>query len=962
MAGRSPAERPGPFPSGILPAPSAATVRGDVTTSDQPSRPPVLPPAGRPSPPATPGLPGGQRGTPPGTGGGTPPPVGAGGGSPPPPRRFWRTPRGIVSILASALAVAAAGGSLVGYLLTFDIPEVRQLQDWKPRVVTTLYSADGQILYQFGAEKRIVIGLDDIPKNFIDALIATEDSRFYQHMGIDLRGIARAILTDIIHMRKAQGASTITQQLARSLFLKPEKTMRRKLQEMVLALQIEKSFTKSEILAFYCNQVYMGNGRYGIEAASQFYFGRPAKSVTLDEAALLTGLVQRPGYYDPVRFVDRAQARRNHVLARMAKAGKIAQADADAAIARPVHLAKLPEEDNIAPYFVEEVRRYLEAKYGEATLYEEGLEVHTTLDPAMQKAANKAVFDGLRVLDKRQGFRPITENLVKQKTDPATYSHPSWGKPPTAGKLRFGLVKEVTKKGASIRLGDYTAQIGSEAIDWTGKSSVAQVLKVGDVAPFLVVAVDEAKKEIRAKLDQVPLVEGALLAIDPSNGEIKALVGGYDFNRSEFDRTMQSYRQAGSAFKPFVYSAAIESGYTLADTIFDEPTVFIDPATKDQYQPSNYYRKYYGITTLRQAMEESRNIVAVKLLNQVGYQKTINLARAMGITSPLQPYPSMALGTMEVSLVDLTSAYSVFPNQGVRVEPHLIRDVADREGKLREEAKAKVTEALRTDVAYVMTYLLEGVTESGTGAAAARALDRTVAGKTGTTDDLADAWFVGFSPSLVCGVWVGFDQKKSLGEGETGAHAALPIWIDFMKEALKGRPSEQFTRPANVDYVPIDRRTGLRATVESNCPNPFLEAFVEGTEPAKPCSEIEHYRIGLPYYLQKFDLDRDLTLAIDSDTLVRLVREGQGEVEAASDGKEILVHDAGNELHVRLDIRRSDRKEAMNELAGDGSPAPRESPTPSAEATPGGTPPGDAAPPIVGVDGRPATIIPIKRD
>ncbi|HKN48076.1 MAG TPA: PBP1A family penicillin-binding protein, partial [Candidatus Polarisedimenticolia bacterium] len=782
-------------------------------------------------------------------------------------------------MILSALLVAITGGSVVGYVLTFDIPEVQQLQDWKPRVVTTLYSADGQILYQFGAEKRIVVGLDQIPNSFIDALIATEDSRFFRHMGIDLRGIARAIITDIIHLRKAQGASTITQQLARSLFLKPEKTLRRKLQEMVLALQIEKSFTKNEILGFYCNQVYMGNGRYGVEAASEFYFAKPAKAMSVEESALLAGLVQRPEFYSPTRSTERAQARRNHVLNRMVLEEKLTREQADAAIAKPVVHAKLPEEDNIAPYFVEEVRRYLEAKYGEGALYEEGLEVHTTLDPGMQKAANRAVFEGLRVLDKRQGFRPIKDNVLAQKGELATYTHPTWSKPPLVGRLRFGLATEVTRKSAVVKLGDYLAHLGPEAIDWTAKSSLTQVLKVGDVAPYLIQGVDEAKKELKVKLDQVPLVEGALLAIDPSNGEIKALVGGYDFNRSEFDRAMQSYRQAGSAFKPFVYASAIDKGYTLADTIFDEPTVFIDPATKDEYQPSNYYRKYYGITTLRQAMEESRNIVAVKLLNEVGYQKTIDLARSMGISSPLQPYPSMALGTMEVSLIDLTSAYSIFPNQGVRVDPHLIRDVADREGQIRENAKPKVTEALRADVSYVMTYLLEGVTESGTGAAAAKALNRPVAGKTGTTDDLADAWFVGFSPSIVCGVWVGFDQKKSLGEGETGAHAALPIWIDFMKEGPGSRPAEKFIRPANVDYLPIDRRTGLRATVESNCPNPFLEAFIEGTEPAKSCSETEHFRIGLPYYLQRFELTRDLELQIDAETLVRLVKEGQGEVE-----------------------------------------------------------------------------------
>ncbi|OLD65317.1 MAG: hypothetical protein AUI52_07795, partial [Acidobacteria bacterium 13_1_40CM_2_68_10] len=839
------------------------------------------------------------------------------------------------------------------YLLTFDIPEVKHLQDWKPPVVTTIYSADGQVLYQFGAEKRIVVGLDQIPKEFLEALVATEDSHFYEHFGVDPWGIARAIITDIIRFKKAQGGSTITQQLARSLFLKPEKTVRRKLQEMVLAVQIEKAFTKQEILGFYCNQVYMGHGRYGIEAAAEYYFGRPAKEMALPESALLAGLVQRPEAYSPFRAPDKARSRRDHVLNRMVEENKISRDVADPAIASPVIVAKLPEEDNIAPYFVEEVRRYLDSKYGEVMLYEEGLEVHTTLDASMQKAANQAVFEGLRTLDKRQGFRPIKENVLKDGGDLATFTHVTWTKPPSAGRLRWGVVTEVTRKTATVKLGEYTAHFGPEGIDWTQKSIPNQVLKVGDVSPFLVVSIDEPKKELKVKLDQEPLVEGALLAIDPATGEIKALVGGYDFNRSEFDRSMQSYRQAGSAFKPFVYTTALDSGNTLADTIFDEPTVFVDPATGDEYQPSNYYRKYYGVTTLREAMEESRNIVAVKLLNQVGYSRTIDTARKMGISSPLRPYPSMALGTMEVSLIDLTTAYSIFPNQGVRVEPHFIRYVADRDGTMREEAKPKVIEVLRADIAYLMTYLLEGVTESGTGALAARELNRPVAGKTGTTDDLADAWFVGFSPSLVAGVWVGFDQKKSLGEGETGARAALPIWIGFMKGALKGKPEESFPRPANVVYVPIDRRTGLRATVESSCPVTFLEAFLEGTEPAKACSATEHFRISLPYYLQRFEATSDLELTLDADALVRLVSEGQEDVELQPGGRELLVHHDGQDLLVKLDIDRADRRKAEDSLEGGDGPAVDPKPSPTPEGT---------APTHFGVDGRPAKVIPIHYD
>jgi len=845
-------------------------------------------------------------------------------------------------------------GSALGWFLTFDIPEVTRLQDWKPPVVTTLYSGDGSVLHQFGAEKRIVVGLDQVPQAFIDGLVATEDSHFYDHVGVDPWGIARAIVKDVIHLKKAQGGSTLTQQLARSLFLKPEKTWRRKLQEMVLALQIEKSFTKNEILTFYVNQVYMGHGRYGIEAAARWYFGHPAKELSLADAALLAGLVQRPEAYSPIRSPDRAMARRNHVLHRMVQEHKLQRDAASAAVKEPVSVAKVQEEEALAPYFVEEVRRYLDATYGEVALYQEGLEVHTTLDPDLQGAADEAMFRGLRALDKRRGWRGGLPNVIREGGDPATWSHPGWSRPPQVGRLRWGVVTESAKTAATVRLGDWTARVGTPEIAWTRSANPAQLLKPGDVAPFLVEAIDAGRRTLKVTLDQEPEVEGALLAIEPATGEIHALVGGWDFNRSEFDRAIQSYRQAGSAFKPFIYAAALEAGYSLAQTVFDEPSVFVDQATGDLYQPNNYYKRYYGATTLREAMEESRNIVAVKLLNEVGYGRTIDTARRMGISTQLRPYPSMALGTMEVSLVDLTTAFSVFANQGVRVEPHFVRQVVDREGQVREEARPRIVEALRADVAYLMTYLLEGVTEAGTGAAAAQALKRVVAGKTGTTDDLADAWFIGFSPTLVAGVWVGFDQKKTLGEGETGARAALPIWIDFMRAAEDRGPAEKFTRPARVVYSAIDRRTGLLATADSKCPLPFLEAFVEGTEPTQPCSELEHYRIALPYYLQRFEINRDLELRIDAETLVRLVGGGQGELELTEDGRELLLHEEAGTRRLRLDMRRGERREARDQLLAGATP-----PQPGEGAAAAGTPAADVP---VGLDGRPATVIPIKPD
>jgi penicillin-binding protein 1A len=873
---------------------------------------------------------------------------GKGIGQPPGSRK--PVSRRLIVVLALVLLSVFAGSS-AGYLLTTDIPEVTRLEDWKPPVVTVLYADDGSPAYQFGGEKRILVDFKGIPTYFINAIISTEDARFYRHFGVDPLGTARALFTDITHLKKKEGGSTLTQQLAKMLFLKPDKTFRRKIQEAILAMQIEKTYTKQEILVYYCNQIYLGHGRYGVETASRFYFGKPAREMSLAEAALLAGLVQRPEAYSPIRNRKLAIGRRNHVLDRMAEEGYVSREEAEGAKKDSFQPIQPREESEMAPYFVEEVRRYLDRVYGEVTLYQEGLEVYTTLDPLLQKTANEAIRRGLRAVDKRQGFRPIRENILREgKETLQTFKHPDWSRPPEAGSLVHGLVTRADRKSASIRIGDYSAEIGPKEIQWTRSSSPASILHPGDVTLFMVEDVDRQRRTLRVVLDQEPQVEGALVAVEPATGEVKALVGGYDFERSEFDRAIQSLRQPGSAFKPFVYLAALDRGYTLADSLFDEPTVFLDSKTSVEYQPENYTRKYYGSMTLRTALEESRNIVSVKLINQVGYRKTIDFATRMGIRSRLSPYPSLALGASEVSLWDMVSAYSVLPNQGIRVEPHMIRKVLDREGKLREETRPEVKEVLSPDIAFLMAYALEGVTETGTGSDA-RILNRPIGGKTGTTDDLADAWFVGFTPSLAVGVWVGFDQRKSLGVDETGAHVALPIWIDFMQNALKDKPVEKFARPANISFVPVDRRTGLKASVESHCQPIILEAFLHGTEPTVQCSEAEHFRISLPYYLQRFQFNRHQELRVDGDGLRRLLQQGAGELTLAENGKSLILHDAAGEREIPLDIGRRELRDLMESLGGgDGS-----QPAPDSTAVPG-------APRRVGRDGRDATLILIKYD
>ena len=856
----------------------------------------------------------------------------------------------VVCVLLFILAVVT--GTLAGYLLTSDIPEVTRLEDWKPPVVSVLYAGDGTPTYQFGGEKRILVDFNQIPPQFIQAIIATEDARFYRHFGVDPVGISRALLRDLIHARFKEGGSTLTQQLAKLLFLRPEKTLRRKIQEAVLAMQIEKTYTKKEILVFYCNQIYLGHGRYGVETASRFFFGKPAREMTLSESAMLAGLVQRPEAYSPLRNPKLATSRRDHVLSRMIEEGYISPDEARTARAEIFHRIQPREESNLAPYFVEEVRRYLDRTYGEATLYQEGLEVYTTLDPALQHAANEAMSRGLRAVDKRQGFRPIQTNILRDpKITLESYKHPDWERPMEVGNLVHGLVLRVDRKSAAVRVGDFQAVVGPPEIQWTRAASPASILHPGDVTLFQIQEIDRVSHRLKLGLDQDPIVEGALVALEPATGEVKALVGGYDFDRSEFDRVIQSYRQPGSAFKPFVYLAALDSGYTLADTLFDEPTVFLDSKTNVEYQPENYTRKYYGAMTLRTALEESRNIVSVKLLNQTGYRKTMDLASRMGIKSRLNPYPSLALGAAEVSLWDLVSAYSVFPNQGIRVDPHMLRRVLDRGGKLREEAHPEVREVLKPDIAYLMAYALQGVTETGTGSAA-RILNRPIGGKTGTTDDLADAWFVGFTPSLVVGVWVGFDQRKSLGVDETGAHVALPIWIDFLQAALKDKPVERFSRPSNISYVPVDRRTGLRASAETHCQPIILEAFLRGTEPTASCSEAQHFRISLPYYLQRCQFNRKNELRIEADGLHQLLDQAEGDLVLDEVNRALVLHREEGDQTIPLDIGHRDWRDFLEGLRADQG----------GQSSAGEGIPSTAAPRRAGVDGREATVVLIKYD
>lgn len=759
--------------------------------------------------------------------------------------------RKIINLILIALGVAIASslGVLFGVFLSYQkgLPKIKNLEDIKPSVVSEVYSDDGRVIGRYFLEKRIILSSKEIPDVVKNAFIAVEDSRFYKHWGVDFYRIMGAIIRNLKHKRIVQGASTITMQLARSLFLTQERTLRRKIQETLLALQIERQYTKEQILTYYLNQIYLGYGNYGVEAAAEFYFGKRAKDLSIDEAALLAGINSSVGRYSPITHPDRAIKRRNFAIKRMFEEGFISKKEYEENIKKPLHIVKkdpYKTNDYIA-YFLEEVRKYISKHYGNKVLYQSGLKVYTTVNIEYQKIAYKAVQNGLRAHDKRKGWRYDKENIIAEGKDIETFSLKEWKIPPKKDWITKGVVLSVTRKKAKIKVGDYTAILALKDALWTKKKSLRALIKKGDIIEVKILNINEDKKELTVSLEQEPLTEGALLAIDPHTGEIKAMIGGYSFRRSEFNNAIQARRQPGSTIKPIIYSAALSNGYTPASTFIDEPVTFNNKWTGFQdWSPLNFDEQYRGLCTLRRGIEESRNVITAKLLEAITPELAIKYARRFGITSQLQPYLSLSLGTLEVSLLEMTSAFSVFPNNGIRIKPYFIKKIIDMNGNILYENKMEVNEVISPQVAYQMCSLLHGVVLRGT-ARKARVLNRTLGGKTGTTDDFTDAWFIGFSPSLTAGVWVGYSIKKSLGYYETGARAALPIWMEFMGKVLKDKPDEKFPVPPNINFVKIDYMTGLLAT--PICKYVIDEAFIAGTEPQRFCTEEDHLMVN-DYY------------------------------------------------------------------------------------------------------------------
>jgi penicillin-binding protein 1A len=690
-------------------------------------------------------------------------------------------------VLVSALVGATAGLLLV---YTTDLPQVEALEAYRPSSITELYDDHGRVIGSFALQRRVVLAYDDFPPVLREALVSIEDKDFYRHSGINFWRIIGAAYRDIESGGRVQGASTLTMQLARNLFLSPDRSFHRKVQEAMLAIQIERRFTKPQIFTLYANQIFLGHGVYGFEAASEFYFSKPARNLTLTEAALLAGLPKGPGIYSPINHPDRAMKRRNLVINAMLEDGKIPAAQAADARSAPVALRLQHDPNSLAPYFVEEIRRYLENKYGTDQVHEGGLKVYTSLDVDMQKSANRAVLDGLAAYERRHGWKGHLENIVSEGNEIDKYEHPDWEDEPEVNGYVHALVTSSGVGIATLKFGRYSAALGQADVAWT-QGKIQNLLRSGDICYVRILSLTP-NGAARVSLEQDSGAQGGLVAIDNSTGGIRAMVGGRDFSESKFDRVTQALRQVGSSFKPYVYTTVIDKGGSPDDTILDEPVTF--DTGSGPYSPHNYDEKFEGIITLRRALAQSRNIPALKLANKVGIKSVIEYAERFGITAKLPPYLPVALGSAEITVMEQTSAYSVFPNDGVRVTPRYLTKVTDYEGRVLEEDYPEVKDVVSARTARIMTAMLREVVLHGTGIAAAR-LPFPAAGKTGTTNDFTDAWFVGFSPTMTCGVWVGFDEKKTLGAKETGAHAALPIWMNFMTDAMAGKDPGQFQPP-----------------------------------------------------------------------------------------------------------------------------------------------------------------------
>ena len=770
--------------------------------------------------------------------------------------------------LIIALLVAFSGAAL-WYIWSSNLPYIGTLKEYNPPIITEIFSDDGEVIGRLWDEKRIIISLDQVPKHLIHAFIAAEDARFFRHEGVDISSIIRAFIKNMMAGKIEQGGSTITQQVTRSLLLKnPEKTYRRKAREAILSLQIEKNFSKERILFLYLNQIYLGHGAYGVEAAARTYFNKNAKDLNVAESALLAGLTQAPSRYSLILHYKRGKARQKYVLERMREEGFITKEKEEESLTAEISINETSEKPfERAPYFTEHIRRYLEQKYGRDILYRGGLKVYTTLNLKMQRAAQKAVKKGLLELDKREGYRGPIKHLSSDEIEEFRQGAEKKSALTSieTGSVVRGVVEKVDdqQKVAVISIGEKMGILPLSEMKWARKPNPevpyyeagirrpSQVLQEGDVILVRKKDKGDAPYDWKLSLEQDPEVQGALFCMEAKTGRVKAMVGGRDFNVSQFNRAIQSRRQPGSAFKPIIYTAALDWGMSPSDIIIDAPYISTMKTDADIWKPKNYKERFYGPTLFRTGLIKSRNVITVKILKKIGVNLAIQCARRMGVESELNPNLALALGSSGISLAEITRAYSVFANEGMLVEPIFLNRIEDRSGQIIEENQPVIREAISRETSYVMTDLLKAVIREGTGWRI-KALKRPASGKTGTTNDLRDAWFMGFTPELVTGVWVGYDDPKSMGKGETGSRAASPIWLNFMSEVLREQPVEDFPVPEGVVFAKIDAKTGLLASPFSE--KTVFQAFKEGMEPKEYSPRPQAAKSG---QFSQFDMDFD---------------------------------------------------------------------------------------------------------
>lgn len=850
--------------------------------------------------------------------------------------------KGFLRFIAFVVLFAALGifaGAAVGAYILWrggQFEDLRVLEDHKPVQFTKIYDRNYNLIDIISSEQRILLDYEDVPKDFVNAMVALEDKSFFDHIGVSPMGILATIKDRIFH-NSSRGASTLTQQLVKNITKDKRRTYSRKLKEQFLAVQLELRFTKQEIFAQYSNLVSFGNNQFGIEAAARFYFGKSVGALNLVECATLAGIPQAPSIFNPYRRPEACLNKRNMVLIRMLEEQYIDQETYDKAVGMPLELVdrQRTKKKTVADHFVDMVREDLFSRYGEERVRTAGWDVHTTLDLEYQRKAEKAVYDGLRKIDKILGYRPQDARSVfhgKKDQDPQAlndYYDPTWRRSLQPGVFVRGLITEVKEQSITVRIDSHRQVLDATHMKWINmrRRKMGEFFKVGDVPLFQVVAKEPSPQDdkkpaaqqptdkptkspfetLKLVLEQVPDIEGAFMAADPHSGDLLAVVGSFDYARSKFNRATQAKRQVGSAFKPFVFGAAMEQGYTLADTLFDEPTVFWDPAYYRQnefgqlepklsgenerryrlgmlelpkhYKPRNFYPDYAGMITLRDAMAQSKNIVSVKLLNSVGYDHVLDYSYRLNLGhNDLKPFPSLALGAMEMTLQDLVYAYGAFTQDGIQYSPRFISIIMDQKGRIIEENLPKGHQAISPQNAYLVTQCLRAVVEDGKGSGkAARVLGMPVAGKTGTTDDYADTWFVGYNPEIVAGAWVGRDLKERIGRNRTGGNTALPIWVDFFKGIKGDLEGRDFEMPEGLMKVPIDKKTGTKMTRDCDCPieEAIFQTFPIEHEPTEICSMETKARADLPWYLQKRNYEYNPQSGIIADGVERIDRASQ---------------------------------------------------------------------------------------